>query len=308
MLDRRHFIAATLAAPWFASLPSAAHAQAAGEPLLYRVTRGQGTAFILGYAEATNNAWFTAKIAAALDAADVLWLETPPGSAAAAAEGQAAAPDPEAQRVFAEQAFDRAHDLFEVLPPAIAERTLQWVGKLAIDREALVPMRPWFARITIQQAYASQRQATAAEGKKLVSPERAVVERARQRSIPIESEYATLGDLLRFFASLPDPAQGQYVQELLDYFDRDVAGENDRSKYGWTVGQPNPLSLDEQRERTPDLYRAMHIERNAWWTGRIEGLLAEGKTAFLMLGQNHTLGPDSVQANLARRGLRPEVL
>jgi uncharacterized protein YbaP (TraB family) len=303
-LDRRAFIAASA---FSALAPALARAAEPPNPLLYRVQRGSGATYILGAAEATDNGWFVPKIAAALDAADVLWLETPPGSTTAAAEGQPPPPpDPALQKIFAERAFDREHDLFEVLPPAISQRTLDWARKLSLPREQLAPRRPWFARIALQQAYASQRQAKAAAGEKLVTPERIVIERARQRQIPIQSEYATIADLLRFFAALPDPAQGQYVQELLDYFDRDAAGENDAGKYGWITGHPDPRSLNEQRERTPDLYRAMHIERNAWWTGRIEGFLEAGRTAFILIGMNHTLGPDSIQANLARRGLTVE--
>jgi uncharacterized protein len=141
-----------------------------------------------------------------------------------------------------------------------------------------------------------------------VSPERIVIDRARQRQIPIEAEYATLTALIRSFATLPEPAQAQYVEELLDYFDRDAAGTNDAGKYGWTTGHPSTLALDQQRVRTPDLYRAMHVVRNAWWTGRIEGLLADGRRAFVLIGQNHTVGPDSLQANMAKRGLVVETL
>src|SRR3569623_2832931 len=151
-------------------------------------------------------------------------------------------------------------------------------------------MRPWFARSTILQAYASQRQAKAPVGQKLIFPERVVIERARARGIPIQSEYATLADLLRSFADLQDAAQAQYLEELFDYFDRDAAGTNDAGKYGWITGQPSTVAIDQQRERTPDLYRAMHVERNSWWTGRIEGMLAAGGTAFIMIGGNHVLG------------------
>lgn len=305
-LARRAFVTAsliTMLTPKFAFA-----APPAPNPLLYRVRRGKGAAYLLGAAEATDNGWFVPKIAGALAAADVLWLETPPGSTTAAAEGQQPKPDPALQRIFTEQGFDREHDLFETLPPELSRRTLQWAQKLSLPREQLMHMRPWFARITLQQAFASQRQATATSGAKLVSPERIVLERARQRRMRVESEYPTLADLIRFFADLPAPAQPQYVEELLDYFDKDAAGENDSGKYGWIVGQPDPRSLNEQRERTPDLYRAMHIERNAWWTGRIEGMLEDGRTAFIFLGMNHTLGPDSIQANLARRGLPVETL
>ena len=161
-LDRRAFIAASA---FSALAPALARAAEPPNPLLYRVQRGGGTTYILGAAEATDNGWFVPKIAAALDAADVLWLETPPGSTTAAAEGQTPPPpDPALQKIFAERAFDREHDLFEVLPPAISQRTLDWARKLSLPREQLAPRRPWFARIALQQAYASQRQAKAAAG------------------------------------------------------------------------------------------------------------------------------------------------
>lgn len=309
-LDRRDFVRTTLLLAGSAALPPTLRAATpAGEPILYRVSKGPGTVYILGFAEATDDSWFVPKIASALDAATVLWLETPPGSATAAAEGQQAPPaDPELQRVFTEQGFDAGHDLFKVLPPDISARTARWADKLKIARASLSPMRPWFARIQIQQAYSSQRQAKAAEGQKLVFPERAVVDRARARGIPIQSEYPTLADLLRFFANLQGPAQPQYIQELLDYFDRDEAGTNDAGKYGWITGKPSTVAIDLQRTTTPDLYRAMHVERNSWWTGRIEGMLAAGDTAFIMIGGNHVLGPDSIPEKIRQRGLPLETL
>jgi uncharacterized protein YbaP (TraB family) len=309
-IDRRDFVRATALLAGLAALPQAARAVGSGgEPILYRVRHGQGTVYILGFAEATDDSWFAPKIANALDAANVLWLETPPGSATAAAEGQQSPPaDPELQRVFTEKGFDADHDLFQMLPPDISIRTAQWADKLGIARTTLSPMRPWFARIQIQQAYSSQRQAKAAEGQKLVFPERVVVDRARARGIPIQSEYPTLADLLRFFANLQGPAQPQYIQELLDYFDRDEAGTNDAGKYGWITGKPSTVSIDLQRTTTPDLYRAMHVERNSWWTGRIEGMLAAGETAFIMIGGNHVLGPDSIPEKIRQRGLSLETL
>lgn len=308
--DRRDFVRTTLLLAGTAALPSTLRAAGpAGEPILYRVSRGPGTIYILGFAEATDNSWFVPKIANALDAASVLWLETPPGSATAAAEGQQPAPpDPELQRVFTEQGFDADHDLFQVLPPDISARAAQWADKLKIARASLSPMRPWFARIQIQQAYSSQRQGKAAAGQRLVFPERVVVDRARARGIPIQSEYPTLADLMRFFANLQGPAQPQYLQELFDYFDRDVAGTNDAGKYGWITGEPSTVAIDLQRTTTPDLYRAMHVERNSWWTGRIEGMLAAGDTAFIMIGGNHVLGPDSLPEKIKRRGLPLETL
>ena len=101
-MHRREFLQVTALLTGAMVLPLPARA-AAGEPILYRIQQGGGTVHILGFAEATDTSWFVPKIAAALDSADALWLETPPGSATAAAEGSGAAPppDPRLERLFA---------------------------------------------------------------------------------------------------------------------------------------------------------------------------------------------------------------
>jgi hypothetical protein len=55
------------------------------------------------------------------------------------------------------------------------------------------------------------------------------------------------------------------------------------------------------RTRTPDLYRIMQVQRNAWWVQTIEGLL-NGGTHFIGIGQMHMLGPDGILRQLQRIG------
>ncbi|MGE5723336.1 MAG: TraB/GumN family protein, partial [Sphingomonadales bacterium] len=299
MVDRRTFnlgLVTLLAVPVVvrAGVPD-------GEPVMQLAQRGSSKVYLLGYSDAYDLAWFTPRIQHAVDESVELWLETPPGSAESAATGSSRPPadaDTVAS-VIAERGYDRSRDLFDVLPSPLAKRTLEWAARLGIERQTLAPMRPWYARFTIQQAYGATKQQKAAPGAKLVWPEAAVVDRARARHIAISSEYPTIASLIRFFADLPGDAQPEYLEEELDYLDDD-AKRAVKGMTGWTRGHPEPVYLDQMRTRRPALYRAMHVERNAAWADRIERMLARQGTHFIMIGQNHVLGPDSIQANLER--------
>jgi uncharacterized protein YbaP (TraB family) len=56
------------------------------------------------------------------------------------------------------------------------------------------------------------------------------------------------------------------------------------------------------RTRTPDLYRIMQVQRNAWWAQTIDRLLKRGGTHFIGIGQMHMLGPDGILRRLQRIG------
>lgn len=305
MLDRRSFGTAMLVSLAWPSLVGAR--TETPNPLLYRIERGKGVVYLFGFSEATDESWYTPKIRTAFEASSTLWLETVPGSASNAAAGDAGPPpDAALQKIFDERAWDKDHDLFKILPPDIAARTAAWADKLKIDKAGLAKMRPWFARITIQQAYAAQQQAKAKPKEKLVFPETLFVARARARGMPIKSEYPTLADLIRSFADLPEDAQSEYLLEQFDYMDDDVVGKMNEGKYGWISGHPASISLDRMREREPALYKAMHIDRNRAWAQRIQSMLDAGGTSFIAIGQNHVLGPDSIQVNVEKLGLRVE--
>jgi uncharacterized protein YbaP (TraB family) len=54
------------------------------------------------------------------------------------------------------------------------------------------------------------------------------------------------------------------------------------------------------RTRTPDLYRIMQVQRNAWWARTVDRLLSAGGTHFIGIGQMHVVGPDGIPMQLQR--------
>ena len=261
-----------------------------GGPLLYVLERGAAKVFILGHADAEDRSWFTPRIERAIRASRELWLETPPPGG-----------PPNDPALVERLGYDRQGSLFTVLGPELSQRLLARAAEAGVTRERLEPMRPWLAHYVVTSArMASRPQAPSAE-----SPPETFIAIAREMGVPIQSEFAGEA-LLRFFAGMPDEAQRQYIQNLLDYFDAEEKGLTRSTS--WAKGKPSAEWAWRMHDDTPALYRIMHTERNGAWARRIDSMLDQGGTRFVLLGQNHTVGPDSVLAELRRIGLRPRLV
>ncbi len=61
--------------------------------------------------------------------------------------------------------------------------------------------------------------------------------------------------------------------------------------------------LEDMRIKSPDTYRMLFAERNVRWASWIADRLEQPGTVFVAVGAGHLAGRDSVQANLAMRGV-----
>jgi len=76
----------------------------------------------------------------------------------------------------------------------------------------------------------------------------------------------------------------------------------------WTAGDVAGLGeeFNKSMKETPRLAKVLLADRNERWAGWIESRLAQPGTVFVAVGAGHLVGGDSVQASLARHGLKPE--
>jgi uncharacterized protein len=76
----------------------------------------------------------------------------------------------------------------------------------------------------------------------------------------------------------------------------------------WASGDPEPLAaiLGEELLGSPALARTLVTDRNRRWAGWVARRMEQPGTVFLAVGALHLAGADSVQAELARRGLKAE--
>ncbi|MCI0746228.1 MAG: TraB/GumN family protein [Verrucomicrobia subdivision 3 bacterium] len=74
----------------------------------------------------------------------------------------------------------------------------------------------------------------------------------------------------------------------------------------WKTGDTKKLDalvLDAIRDY-PQLQKKLLVDRNKAWLGKIEKLLAEGKSVFVVVGAAHLIGKDSVVDLLEKKGLK----
>lgn len=278
---RRHFNLALLAAWAAGCAPLPARAR---EPLLWVAQRGRSRVYVLGFGEVRDQPWLTPNIERAFDASSELWLET--------------TPDPPPPELVKALAYDPTQTFFDALRPEIRERANAYVNELGIDRTAIEGLRPWAAYYRINTAFwAKHKVANVGE-----NPDQVLRARAQGSGKRIEYEFPDPEALIRFFASMPAAVQDQYIEMLLDYLDDEKRGAN-ADHAAWVEGKPSSRALDRMRTRTPQLYRYIQADRNAWWARHIDQLLATSGTRFVALGMNHLLGVDGVPAQLKRMGV-----
>ena len=285
---RRNFAITLLSLP-LAQRALSASATRAGPPL-YLATRGRARVFVLGFGGAKDESWATPKIRSAFESASELWLEVNNGWG----------PDPDAAAKRELLTHDtRGRTFFEALGPELRARATAYCEKLGIKKEQIESQRPWSAFYIINGAYWSQHSAAYQQQ----YPDETLAKMATDAGKPIRYEMTDRLEFARYMAGMSDAAQSQYIEFLLDFLDDQTAGET-QDEFGWTEGDTRvgERAVARMRTRTPDLYRYMQVDRNAWWARTIDRLLAVGGTHFIGIGQMHMLGPDGIPMQLLRRG------
>jgi uncharacterized protein YbaP (TraB family) len=245
---------------------------------------------LLGFGEAKDESWATPQVHRAFQESANLWLEVghDPGEAPeAAAERERLTRDP------------GGRSFFDVLEPKVRARAKEYCARLGIALEDIAQLRPWSAFYTINRAYWSRHK----ESFERQYPEEVLKKWAKAQGKSIHYEMPSQLEFARFMAAMPDAAQSQYIAFLLDFLDDHTAGRN-QGEFGWIKGDTSAgeRAVERMRTRTPDLYRIMQVQRNAWWVQTIDRLLQSGGTHFIGIGQMHTLGPDGILEQLQRIG------
>lgn len=292
---RREF---NLAVCLLALMPHAAQAATGPRgPQYWLAKRGKARVFLLGFGEgrAGDASWFTPALQKAFHESAELWLEVAPPQAAE---------DP-AAKAKAEAEYDQlSHEpegrtFFDELEPRVRERTLAFMDKWGVKRESVEKLRPWWAYYTLNRAFWSQTKLPYES----INIDQELLKRAKEAGKPVHYEMPDGVAFARFMAGMPEKAQGQYIDWLLDFFE-DVQKGHNKATFDWEIGKPNGYrSLNRMRSKMPDLYQSIQVQRNAWWAHKIGELLATDETYFIGIGQLHVLGPDSIPNQLKRLGV-----
>jgi uncharacterized protein YbaP (TraB family) len=268
-------------------------APAAAEPALWAIRDHDSTIYLFGTVHALKPdvAWRTDKISKALAESQELVVEV------------LGADDPAAmQPLVMKYGVDPARPLSTKISAQDKARLDAALKDLGAPPEAFEIMRPWLASLTVAV------QPILKAGYDPTKGVEALLQQDAKATGKRVTALETLEQQLRFFADLPEPTEVALLKSTLDDVQEGPAAL-DRMVAAWNAGDTQTLEalfVGDMRRDYPELYKVIIAGRNAAWADELKAKLAGSGVSFVAVGAGHLVGPDSVQAELARRGVRAE--
>jgi uncharacterized protein YbaP (TraB family) len=275
--------------PALPGLPALRPAPAQG-PALWVIRDADSTIYLFGTVHVLrpDQAWLTPRIEAALDASDELVIEL------------AEVDDPEAMMPLVQRhGLDLTRRLRDRLSPADRARLEADAAALGANPAVFDQMRPWMAALQLSVGTLRLAGYNAEAG-----VDRALKARAVAAGKPVRA-LETAEQQIRLFADMPPDLEMRLLGQSLDEFDTAPKTFGPLSR-GWLRGDLRVLErylVGEWKDDQPGVYRRVIVERNARWAAEIARMLSGRGTSFIAVGAGHLVGPDSVQAQLRRRGV-----
>jgi len=265
------------------------------EPSLWVIKDKDSTIYLFGTVHVLRpeTQWRTPKIAKAFEAADdvVMEIEQPEKPA-------------DTQALMLKYGIDRTTPLSAKLKPETYAK-LQAAGQgMGFPPQALDVMRPWLAALTVSLTPLLKAGYDPESGvEKLLNAQ------AKAAGKPV-SAFETMEQQVRFFADMTPAEETQLLESTLDEVD-DGPAKIDALVNAWASGDQAELKrqmVDEMQGEYPELYKLLLVDRNADWAQQLKTKLAGSGVSFVAVGAGHLTGPDSVQAQLEKLGIKAEVV
>ncbi len=287
-------IALSLSLPACAQQPAKAPAAANdADPALWVVKDKDTTVYLFGTIHVLKPGltWFDEAVKTAFDRSSEVKLEI-------------VMPDPAAMQGLVKAtgfAAPGTPPLTQRLPEGKRAAFTRAVTNLGLPADGLDRFKPWLAATQLSVAPLSKLGYDSTNG-----PEEVITAAAKQAGKPLTG-LETAEQQLGFFGSLSDKAQLQFLEstvEELPKLDTQMAGMVD----DWARGDPDALAreMNEELKSSPEVAKVLLTDRNARWATWIKGRMAQPGTVFIAVGAGHLAGPDSVQAQLAKLGVKAE--
>lgn len=259
-------------------------------PALWVVRDADSTVYLFGTVHLLRPGgdWMTPTVSEAFDSADELWLEIEDPT-----DQAAAAP------LIMQHGLSPQVPLSSLLTAEEFARVDEAARALGLTGETMDPMRPWLAGITLAMAPLVQAGFDPQAGVDVVLRGHAL-----EAGKPIHG-LETMEQQLMFFANMSRDDELAFLRSTLEDYENS-ATMLDQMSAAWAAGDPDALydlGGAEMKTEYPSIYDLILTRRNADWAGQIQTELDGSGTVFIAVGALHLAGPDSVQAQLAARGI-----
>ena len=285
-------IALTLSLPACAqSTPAPAATTQDADPALWVVKDQDTTIYLFGTIHVLKPglSWFDEAVKKAFDASQEVKLEL-------------VMPEPKAMQslvLATGMAPAGTPPLTERLPADKRAAFTKAVTDLGLPANALDQYKPWLAATQLSIAPLSKQGYAAESG-----PEEVITAAAKEAGKPVTG-LETAAQQLGYFSSLSDAAQIKFLTSTLDDLPKGN-DEMDTMVDDWARGKPELLAktMNDDLKDSPELAKTLLVDRNKRWAAWIKQRMTTPGTVFIAVGAGHLAGKDSVQAQLAKLGVK----
>lgn len=276
--------------------PVAAKATAQAQaPLMWVIKDADSTLYLLGsiHLIKPGTVWMDKRIETAFASSDELWLEIADLDDQTSAAG-----------FFYKYGGDPERKLTEGMSEAEIAQLEAVLKKYGLTLEAARNFKPWAIGLII-----SVKAMVAAGYDPALGVDQTLLGMARKATKPVKG-FETIEEQMAMLGSMDGPMGRQYLKDTLDQ-EHEGAALLDQMTEAWRKGDQTKLEaliVDELKTKMPSLYDVLLVKRNQNWAPKIAETLNGKGTSLIVVGAGHLIGPDSVQAQLAKRGIKAEPL
>jgi uncharacterized protein YbaP (TraB family) len=286
-----------VAVPQRAPQPPAGAVKAPPVPLLWKVSDADNSVYLLGSFHLLRGDDYplSPDIDSAFAASDKVVFEVPPEQML----------DPAmAQKFLTAAGYSDGRTLTQVLPAALREKFARILAQRGASIAQFDAYEPWFINLSLMLGMSQQLG---------FSPEKGMDQYLMQRAAAANKPTSGLESIDLQLQVLDASPMDEQIVSLKEFLDKplEMPGMLGDVHSAWRdgdVARLDKLTRDEMREKTPQTYRMVNVERNQAWLPQIQAMLDNAKKGdtLVVVGALHLLGDDGIVGKLREKGYKVE--
>ncbi|MBU8974899.1 MULTISPECIES: TraB/GumN family protein [unclassified Lysobacter] len=280
-----------------AQVAAAAPAATPPVPLLWKVSDRDNAVYLLGSFHLLRESDYplSGDIDQAFAASDKVVFEVPPEQML----------DPSiAQRFLAAAGYADGRTLSQVLPAAMREKFNRILAQRGSSIAQFDGYEPWFVNLSLMLGISQQMG---------FRPDKGLDQTLIQQALASGKATGGLESLDTQLNVLDSTPMAEQVTSLKEFLDKptEMPGMLEDLHGAWRAGdiaRLDKLAREEMRDKTPQTYRIVNVQRNDAWVPQIQQMLdgqKKGET-LVVVGALHLLGEDGVIEKLRAKGYTVE--
>lgn len=263
------------------------------EPAMWVIRDSDSTIYLIGTLHLLKHdaEWNSEKVKKTVGESTELWLEI------ADLDNQAGA-----QALMAKHGMDPDKPLSKKLNEAQRKKLAKIAATYGLPAANLEPMQPWLAAVLL---------GTMPLVKAGYDPKAGIDRMVRAQAVAESDQirgFETVEVQVRMMADLPQDVQVAFLAETLDDVEEGLE-LLDKIAKAWMDGDTETiarLGVAEMKREAPAVYKKLLVDRNVAWSDQIVEILKGSGVVQVAVGALHLVGPDSVQAQLEKKGIKVE--